>query len=106
MRSATVASPTAASGARLVRASNQGITFSRKSKSGKVCDEACFVFEATQVKDQCLILDAADYRNGKLPQRRDETHQGSTRCARIRGLDRKAGARDGLGRESTGTNLA
>src|SRR5262245_19096736 len=105
MRSATVAPPDV-SGARFVDASSQRIAFSRKRESGKVCDEAGCVLQATQVKDQRLILRAADHRNGKAPQRCRKSCQSPARCTRVRGLDRKAGARDSLGWESTRTNLA
>ena len=49
-------------------ASNQRIVSSLECKAGEVSDEARFVFKATQVEDQRLILDAADHRNTQPPQ--------------------------------------
>ena len=72
----------------------------------EVVEEAVFVFEATQVEHQRLILDAPDHRNGQAAQRRRERVRALARRARFVGADREPRARHRLDRQRAGADLA
>ena len=75
--------------ARMVRGSSQRTAVSVERERGEIVDEARFVFEATQVEDDRLILDAADHRYRKPPQRGRQRSQAAAAGASVDRADRE-----------------
>ena len=83
-------SDTGASAGWRARRSSQRIDASR-IETGEIGDETCLVFEAAQIENERLVLDASDHRN------RQRTQRGRERLQRPAAARARAESKTGAG---------